>query len=291
MAIKIAHNSIQILKNKTGGGGGGGGGGGSISQTDLVLWLKADAGVNLNGTEVAGWNDQSATGYNLTPFYSGDSYRLEAIASNSDFNNQPTLYHDDYYGSPALEGAAFSSAFSPGTNPPLQPTNDNLTVFYVGELATIPWSGYYGGSHLYCGPYQGWGFGGDAGPGKFGFYYNKGIAGSSDGPGIILTTAFPGYSSQANILKKKIMAVGRADGSTGQMTFKLNGATIGTQSIPALTDNSGNGYRPSNKINIGAYTYAGQTTAEVIVYNRALTDAEIIAIESYITTKYGAFTP
>ena len=289
MAIRIAHKGIQILKNKTGGGGGGGGGGGSISQSDLVLWLKADAGVGLAGSDVSGWTDQSTTGYNLAPENSGDAYRLEYTASNPSFNNQPTLHHDEYYSGQQLRGQQFDAAFPPGTNPPFHPNDNNLTVFFVGELATIPWSGYYGGTHLSCGGYQGWGFGGEAGPGYFGFYYNKSSPGSSTESGRILTTPFPGYSSQGSILKQKVMAVGRANGSTSQMTFRYNGSTVGTESIPAITDNGGAGYKNFNKLNIGGGVYAGQSIAEVIIYKRALTDQEILDIESYITTKYGSF--
>ena len=51
-------------------------GGGELTFTGLALWLKADAGVTLNGSTVSGWADQSGQGRNAAQSTSGSQPTL-----------------------------------------------------------------------------------------------------------------------------------------------------------------------------------------------------------------------
>jgi hypothetical protein len=62
----------------------------------------------------------------------------------------------------------------------------------------------------------------------------------------------------------------------------LNGASVGSGSLPSMT-----GY-PYNS-QIGGYSTEQFNTAEVIVYNRVLTDAERQQVETYLNQKYAIY--
>jgi hypothetical protein len=51
----------------------------------LSLWLKADAGVSLSGSDVTLWADQSGNGRNATPVLASPTY------NSSDLNGKPTI--------------------------------------------------------------------------------------------------------------------------------------------------------------------------------------------------------
>ena len=56
----------------------------------LALWLKADAGVTLAGSNVTAWADQSENGFDVEPDYvSADITLASSVAK---FNNQPAIY-------------------------------------------------------------------------------------------------------------------------------------------------------------------------------------------------------
>src|ERR1051326_2457743 len=60
-----------------------------ISTNGLRLWLRADAGITLNGSTVSAWADQSGHGYNATQSTAG--FQPTYQASVAAFNNKPTL--------------------------------------------------------------------------------------------------------------------------------------------------------------------------------------------------------
>jgi hypothetical protein len=64
------------------------GGGSAIPQSGLSLWLKADAGVTLDGSNVTAWADQSGNGNNFTPA-SGT-----VIKSNNIIGSNPAVLFD-----------------------------------------------------------------------------------------------------------------------------------------------------------------------------------------------------
>ena len=60
----------------------------AIPTTGLSLWLKADVGVTLSGSNVTSWADQSANGNNFTPA-SGT-----AVKSNNIIGSNPAILFD-----------------------------------------------------------------------------------------------------------------------------------------------------------------------------------------------------
>jgi len=60
------------------------------SLSGLSLWLKADAGVTLSGSNVTSWADQSGNGNNATPLEGLDSPTYQANSINS----KPSIYFD-----------------------------------------------------------------------------------------------------------------------------------------------------------------------------------------------------
>ena len=64
------------------------GGGSAIPQSGLSLWLKADAGVTLSGSNVTAWADQSGNGNNFTPA-SGT-----VVKSNNIIGSNPAILFD-----------------------------------------------------------------------------------------------------------------------------------------------------------------------------------------------------
>jgi hypothetical protein len=62
---------------------------GSVGGGTLVLWLRADRGITLNGGDVSGWNDFSGLANNVAQA-NGPNQPLY-VASNAAFANQPTV--------------------------------------------------------------------------------------------------------------------------------------------------------------------------------------------------------
>lgn len=56
----------------------------------LKLWLKADAGITLNGSNVSAWADQSGNGYNAAQ--SSASLQPLFLANDPTANNKPTIH-------------------------------------------------------------------------------------------------------------------------------------------------------------------------------------------------------
>jgi len=67
---------------------GAGGGGSSIPLSGLSLWLKADAGVTLDGSDVLVWADQSVNGNNFT------ANAGSAIKANNIIGSNPSILFD-----------------------------------------------------------------------------------------------------------------------------------------------------------------------------------------------------
>jgi hypothetical protein len=110
--------AYQYLKNTTP----------PFSTNGLTFWLKADAGVGLNGSTVAHWYDQSGNG---------------KTASQATGSAQPTLVQNDINGYPALrfDGAnTFLQTAAPVT------TSTQYSMFVVSTLGGAPGPVYNGNS-------------------------------------------------------------------------------------------------------------------------------------------------
>ncbi|RMG39225.1 MAG: hypothetical protein D6732_04395, partial [Methanobacteriota archaeon] len=98
--------SLVVLAQK-----GPGGVGNTDGTTTLKLWLKADAGVTLSGSNVSDWADQSGNANDATQSNAAD---------------QPLFVSSSMNGQPALQ---FSDDIMSGTN--ILASDNQATVFVV----------------------------------------------------------------------------------------------------------------------------------------------------------------
>jgi len=87
--------------------------------SDLSLWLKADAGITLSGSNVTAWADQSGNGRNAIPHDIAPTY----ISSSSDLNNHPAISFN-------ADGSSFQI---PQSN---IGENGNISIFIVINYST-----------------------------------------------------------------------------------------------------------------------------------------------------------
>ncbi|MFY0599071.1 MAG: hypothetical protein JXR03_05335 [Cyclobacteriaceae bacterium] len=255
-AVLIALNIISLKSYSQSGPGGIGDNSGT---SDLVLWLKADAGV-LNGgaaaasdgEDVSVWQDQSGYGYNAT---TSSAPSFDAV--NPNFNNLPSItfveatdekmiVEDDADEAPQLDGTSALSIFyvfnpdnSTGTRAHLSKRDGNG----VGQSYV-----FYESTNIYSRTNS-----------------NNDVGGNLTG-GVTY-----------------INALTYQNGNFEHFLNQSSGGTVsGTTSIP----------NNDSDLNIGDFhTGDGRTFdgnfAEIIIYRQYLTNAQRIAIETYLGSKYG----
>jgi hypothetical protein len=211
------------------------------SDSDLKLWLRADAGVNTSVPQV--WTDQSASGFHADQSTSGN----RPVWTDNILNGRPILRFD---GSNDELSVAHNTAFNTSSV-------SMLTVFKRSGTS----SGVIAGK-MNSGGNQG--------------YRQQ-------------------YTSSTNL--RSFINGDQANGTPGTSTFVL-GETIynqtnhklyldGTQAsstsyTTAVTSNTENFYIGSKN----ASSYFNGDIAEVIVYNRALADADRTDLRAYLYSKY-----
>jgi hypothetical protein len=229
--------------------------------TDLTLWLKADAGVTLNGATVSQWDDQSPLAHH--------AYQSAAAS-------QPALV-TTAIGAQALR--------FDGLNDFMSFTNDinnlwGITIFLVanntnpsqnggGGLSNSPaifWEESISWGWVYLSPFQGnvtWRFGtGDSATSTNGLYTRP----VSIGAGYSLTT-----------LKKDW------DGPDPLETLYVNGSSV---LVLKANSTQTTGVRPDGMLGGRPGSYFAGDILEVLVYNTALSDVARAEVESYLTAKY-----
>jgi hypothetical protein len=236
----------------TGGiGGVGGMGGGPFVPTDIpgcVLWLRADLGITLNGTDVSAWADQSGAGNDFAQPLATDqpSYQPTTPA----LNNQPSI--DFVGGTKVLTRTGGIAA-----------TLDASTYFFVynsdsdstanqhlirGEPGTT-------GGILYAGNPSG----------MLGYFDGTG---HRDGP--------------ADVAGNQLVALVLAVGVGGQ--FRRNGVDVGpTLAYDDTFSLSTTAWLGNDNGNNGDLL---ADLAEVVIYSAALSSAEIAQVESYLAARY-----
>jgi hypothetical protein len=221
--------------------------------TGLALWLRGDAGVVLNGTSVVQWSDQSGSNRHATP------------ASPA---GRPALVPNGINGKPALQfdGAAGGLGFTLPVN-----GSPEMTIFLVsscakdsdggGWNAALSWNETVEWGSVFVNP----------GPSRIGFRFGTGQIQNS-----------PGFARPTPAGAAASVVVLRKEGTTDSLY--LNGSLALTQAgrLPAIggcVDKAtlGRGWNDSG--------YTGMI-AELLVYLRALPNAERQAIEQYLMKKY-----
>jgi hypothetical protein len=231
--------------------------GGGPSLTGLKMWLKADAGVSKNGNYVARWSDQSGNGVN---------------AGQADASRQPLFVASAVNGMPALQfdGANDFMDFTL----PLNGLSE-MTIVVVNSSRSELDGSMYGSyrSSLYWGDQRNTGvsavyltplspeaqfrFGGSTA-------YGKHVRPAKLGTKWSATTAVKQSGNERLYVN-------------GTQVLSVSGKPATVSGVPSL-GNLGRGFN--------AVGYIGQI-AEVLVYNRALSETELQDLNAYLKSKYG----
>ncbi len=235
----------------------GGGGGGSVPGAGLQLWLKGDAGLTLNGSAVSQWADQSGAGRNA----------LQATAAS-----QPLRVLNAVNGKPAIQ--------FDGTNDFMTftlPVNglSGMTIALVGactadrtggstqaENAAVFWNETASWGTVYLSPFQT--------NVKFRF-------------GTTQTNNKPAWTRPASIGSSYSTTISVKNGATDSLYVDgaqvlSQGGKLGTIAACRDTGNLGRGFNDT--------TYFPGLIAEVLVYNRALSDSERQGLQDYLAARY-----
>ena len=222
----------------------------------LQMWLRADQGVKLNGSTVAAWLDQSAAGN------SGVQDKPGA---------QPTLLPNAPGGRPSIrfDGTDDFLSLPEGFND----FRAGLTAFVVVRPAPGgSWSRFI---DLDIGPQcENIVFGRKDAPDKLGFwvYTNSVTKGKVEALGAVIPNEVQAFCAH--------LAPG------GRVTLYKNGVPVGAgdTSMPKSTSRKPNTLAKSNS-GAGDPLFKGEFF-EILLYNRALTDAERVYVEAYLNAKY-----
>ncbi|OQR89084.1 hypothetical protein THRCLA_22749 [Thraustotheca clavata] len=227
-------------------------------QRDLVLWLKADAGLHLVDASGCATNEQKchvSEWRNQVPFSSSFGFIPATLAVPQTY---PILTHDVQSHLPSLY---FSCPME--LTPPKAILHDKMTLFFVVSPATKQvdqsFFGYFPKGH-------------------FGLHNEKATFSNTDVDGLV-----PGKFS---------LIAYRLDMSIG---IKVNGMNILTLGMSFGSESSGGSvvFSPMETTFLGHATrkcdknsFQGRIS-EVLVYNSVLTTLEIEIVETYLMQKWG----
>ena len=234
----------------------------------MVLWLKADSLDLVDGAAVTQWDDDSGNARNFTQ--GSASLQPAYVASESDFNNMPAVRHD---GSDKLE-LAFDSALNSNQFTlfivPAVNADNNTHEAVIESRSAVPVT--RSGFNIY-GDMTGAG-------GYWEFWAGQNTGWSQIGSGVATAAITTGTSA---ILTAQISG-GDGAGAAATQLLRVNGVVVGTAS-PNYYKSTGGGGQQIGTINTSSYQLDGEI-AEIIQYDRALTTAEIMQVESYLAVKY-----
>ena len=216
----------------------------------LVMHLDASSGLTLSGDTVISWQDEIFNNNELLA--SGTPLRLPA-----EFNGNDAVH---------LDGVSASLSRTGTVGLPLGSTDRSL--FLVGRYNALSGMGVGWAGFAYGLAAANQAFGLALSPG--GFLGVQGWGGGNDILSNPLTNGVGGLLSQAAIYEG------------GVLTQYRSGAPIGTTNHVFAT--AGSSIRLGEELNGGRNL--DMDVAEVLVYDRAVTDAERMAIEDYLDQRY-----
>lgn len=247
-----------------------GGTGSAIPQSGLSLWLKADAGVTLSGSNVTAWADQSGNGNNATPFDTGYN---PLFVSNS-VNGLPTIRFSDS----ATSLLVTPSFLAVGHNTP-------ISIIAVAKAVASEVAG--GGSA------QRWLLPSGA-SGSFIIGFTFGVYGNtSPNFSALIGENFVGEaeSQSSEIIGTETAIVSLANTGT-TVNFHKNGTSVGSldPSAYSITDASDGAWGIGAQLVNGSVDLPSKfNLAELVIYNRAITTQERQQVEAYLNTKYAIY--
>ena len=222
----------------------------------LLMWLRADQGVKTNGPTVAAWLDQSPAGNSAVQDKPGA---------------QPTLVANALAGRPSIRFDGSDDFFS---------LPDGFSDFRAGLTAFVVTRPAPGGAwsrfiDLDVGPAcENIVFGRKDAADKLGFwvYTNSNTKGKVEAPGAVIANEVQSFCA--------LLAPG------GKVALYRNGAMVATgdTSAPKSTSRKPNTLAKSNSGG-GDPLFKGELF-EILLYNRALSEAERAYVESYLNAKY-----
>ncbi|WP_412560094.1 LamG domain-containing protein [Winogradskyella sp. MIT101101] len=231
----------------------------------LQMWLKADEGVSLSGTDVNSWTDQSLN--NITGSSDG-STDAQYTADGINFNPVITFNGDNFYnyGTPTL-------------------LNINPSLQTLSIIAVVTSDQSNGGTVISKGDnttrnFQLW------------FDDTDRVANYTLGKSVIDGGRKSGTFHVKNEPKINTGVVSILPNPLLRLTSYVNGVVDAID----VNDGTGSGTVATTDVLVGARRDTGNTgsdeefhgdIAEIIVYNRDLTMLEIQQIESYLAIKYG----
>ena len=235
---------------------------GSVPANGLALWLRADAGTVLNGSAVTQWTDQSSNNRNATQ----TSGANQPLLVSSAVNGLPAVRFDgvnDYltFNLP-VNGLGGMSIFLVAAN-----TLNQDGVGSQAERAALFWNETAFWGTVYLSPFQ------SAVNFRFGTT-------QSDNRTI--------YTRPTSVGSDFTLSTAVKNGTTDSLyvngTLAVSqGGKLATIAGCRDTGNLGRGYDDN--------TYYAGDIAEVLVYSRALSSAERVAVEQYLDSKYRLTTP
>jgi hypothetical protein len=229
----------------------------------LSLWLKADAGVTLSGSDVTAWADQSGNGRNATPYNPTDKPLFNA----SDKNGNPTI-------SLTSMSDELERVFTISSNPLGASGSTAFSVQYVEDVCGAgddngPIFGNFGGSETQTHyPY---------------------------GPDCLVYDAFATTSRKVELTPPTAItatwSIYSVHSTNGEWKDYVNGQLMHSDSSNIYNNSVGGddttlyiGKQTAN----GTFSLKGKV-AEVIVYNRVLTTEERQQVEAYLNSKYAIY--
>ena len=230
-----------------------------LPLANLNLWLRGDFGVTQSSGAVSGWQDLSGNNFNFNQFT--PSYKPTYIAN--DINNQPAI---SFNNSQILLGGINANDYTNGVSifvvtKASNPSSSDARILDFGNdlsndiaFGTDFTSSYFPAFHIYNGTSNVTMLGGN--PLQSGAVY-------------VLDAIQTGSSNVGNIYY---------NGSLSK-TQGFSAAVSGSRGSNAIGGvNTGTGF--------GTYNYKGDI-GEILVYNTALNDNQRVAVESYLSNKYG----
>jgi hypothetical protein len=235
--------------------------GGGVPTSGLGLWLKADTGVTLSGSAVTQWADQSGNVRN---------------ASQSNSTNRPVLVSNALNGKPAIRfdgGNDFLSFTYPinGLN--------GVTMFLVSAARDADNPSGPQNAAVYWPETASWG------ATFLSAFQSKALARIGTGQ----TNTNLSYTRPANIGTAYTRTSVKHDGANGTNVLYVNGVAVQTATgrLSALNGIQNNGFLGQGLGSTSTTnTYFNGDIVEVLVYSRALSEAERQQVEQYLQQKY-----
>jgi len=232
------------------------------AQSDMLVWLKADAGVNLDTTVspalVEIWEDQSGNG-NDASASNGSTSRPEFVSESGAFNDYEYIHFDGTNDMLRVDlGAPFTgiscSAWVVARRKATSPANYGICSFYNTGSADWTSNSFFAMEA------------GSSGNKLETFWDSNKSTVTTDNltsGSYIWNTEFDGGFNRA-----------RKDGETFAETAKTTAFGFTFLSIAA------------RELGSGPASFGNQDFVEIVLYNRNLTDNEITDMEAYLSNKY-----